>query len=88
MLANSVTITFITEKCTNIILNLTFKLLDMKYFNIKSNYGTETVDELNPKDFKSYREFKKELNRLVKEYHIAGINVYISQRCDQTWNKK
>jgi hypothetical protein len=57
----------------------------MKYFNIKTQYGVETIDELNRKDFSSYSEFKKELLRLKKEYIIAGMNVYISQRCDKTW---
>lgn len=58
----------------------------MKYFNIKSNYGVETVDCLDPNDFNSGKEFRTELKRLKNEYHIAGINVYISQRCDKTWN--
>ena len=30
----------------------------MKYFNFKSSQGTETVDELNPADFKTSKEFK------------------------------
>jgi len=59
----------------------------MKYINLKTNYGTETIDELNPKDFNTYKEFKTELRRLINEYHIAGIDVYSSQRCDKTWNK-
>jgi hypothetical protein len=35
----------------------------MKYLNLKSDYGIETVDELDPKDFKTYREFRTELKR-------------------------
>ena len=58
----------------------------MKYFNIKSHYGVETVDCLDPKDFDSSKEFRTELKRLKNEYHIAGMNVYISQRCDKSWN--
>lgn len=58
----------------------------MKYLNLKTNYGVETVDELNPKDFKNYREFRTELRRLKNEYHSCGMNVYISQRADKTWN--
>ena len=59
----------------------------MKYFNIKSVYGVETVDELNRKDFKTYREFKNEVRRLLGEYHLSGMNVYLSSRCDKTWNQ-
>lgn len=59
----------------------------MKYLNIKTIYGVETVDELNPKDFETFKEFRAELKRLVKEYHIANMDVYISQRCCKEWNK-
>lgn len=58
----------------------------IKYFNIKSNYGVETIDELNPKDFNSRKEFVKELRRLKGEYLLCGMSVYISQRPDKTWN--
>lgn len=54
--------------------------MKMRYFNLKTSYGTETVDQLSQSDFKTYREFRKELKRLLNEYHISGINVYISQR--------
>jgi hypothetical protein len=59
----------------------------VRYFNIKSNYGVETVDEINSADFKTFKEFKNELNRLFKEYLISGFNVYISQKADKSWNK-
>jgi hypothetical protein len=59
----------------------------MKYLNLRSQYGVETVGELNPKDFKSYKDFKIELQRLVNEYHLAGMAVYASSRPDKTWNK-
>jgi hypothetical protein len=64
------------------------KLNIMKYLNIKSNYGIETIDQLDPKDFKTRKEFYMELNRLVREYRLAGMFVYISQRCNKTWNWK
>lgn len=57
----------------------------MKYLNMKTNYGIETIDELDPKDFGSYREFRTELKRLVGEYHLAGMPVYTSQRCTKDW---
>ena len=55
------------------------------YFNMKSNYGVETVDELNSKDFNTYKEFREELIRLRKEYRFAGMDVYTSQRCTNEW---
>ena len=59
----------------------------IKYLNMKTNYGTETVDDLDSRDFQTPREFRAELRRLVNEYHLCGMNVYISSRPDKTWNK-
>lgn len=59
----------------------------MKYLNLKTNYGIETVDELNPKDFKTFREFRTELKRLISEYRIAGMDVYSSQRPSLCYQK-
>jgi hypothetical protein len=53
----------------------------MRYLNYKSNYGVETVDCLDQKDFTFYRDFRIELARLLHEYRLAGMDVYISQRC-------
>ena len=58
----------------------------MKYLNVKTSHGVETVDQVDPKDFKNNMEFKGELLRLRREYILAGINVYVSQRCDASWN--
>jgi hypothetical protein len=58
----------------------------MRYFNLKTNHGTETVDELDRNGFKTYKEYRIELRRLKREYFIAGMNVYISQRACKDWN--
>lgn len=58
----------------------------MKYLNIKTSYGVETVDELDRNNFDSYKEFRKELRRLVSEYHLCGMGVYVSQRACKEWN--
>lgn len=59
------------------------------FFNIKSqSHGTETVDELNRKDFKSHKEYRREVNRLRNEYQIAGMNVYTSKRSTNDWKNK
>lgn len=59
----------------------------IRYFNFKSFYGVETIDEINRKDFNSYKEFKTELRRLLKEYYLCGMNVYISQRSTKEWRE-
>ena len=59
-----------------------------KYFNIKGNYGTETIDEISQKDFQNYSEFRKECRRLANEYRLSGMNAYISQRCTKDWKNK
>lgn len=51
-----------------------------RYINFKGSQGVETVDQLERQDFSTYREFKKELNRLLTEYRLSGMAVYISQR--------
>lgn len=58
-----------------------------RYINIKTNYGVETVDEINKSDFPTYPEFKKELRRLIYEYRLAGMMVYSSIRCTKEWKK-
>jgi len=57
----------------------------MKFLNLKTSYGVETVDQLDPNDFENFKAFRLELNRLVSEYHLAGMPVYVSSRCDKTW---
>ena len=52
----------------------------MKYYNIKTSQGVETVDHIERKNFATYKEYITELKRLKNEYFICGMNVYISQR--------
>lgn len=59
-----------------------------RYFNVKTNYGIETIDEINKNDFKSTIEYINEKNRLIKEYHLSGINVYLSSRSTKDWKDK
>ncbi len=59
----------------------------IKYFNMHTTYGVETVDELNSKDFLSFKLFRKELKRLLDEYHYCWMHVYISQRSDKNWRE-
>lgn len=58
----------------------------MRYLNLRTSYGVETVDELNSKDFSSRKDYLIELKRLISEYHLSGQPVYVSSRCDKSWN--
>ena len=58
-----------------------------KYLNLKTHYGVETVDELDSSDFKTYKEFREELKRLLYEYHLSGQNAYISIRACKEWRE-
>ena len=57
----------------------------MAYLNMKTSYGTETVDEVDRKDFKSFRKYHNEVRRLAQEYRLAGMNVYTSTRPCKEW---
>lgn len=57
----------------------------IRYINMRSQYGVETVDELNSTDFESYKAFRVELRRLIGEYRLAGMDVYSSQRACKDW---
>lgn len=57
----------------------------MKYFNLKSVYGVETVDQIDRKDFGSHKEYKAELKNMLSGYREAGMPVYLSQRCTNDW---
>ncbi len=56
------------------------------YLNFKGAQGRETVDELSQVgSLASAKEFRKELNRLMSEYELAGMPVYSSNRPCQNW---
>lgn len=60
----------------------------IRYFNLKTQYGIETIDEINKNDFKSTIEYINEKNRVIKEYRLSGINVYLSTRSTKEWREK
>jgi len=59
-----------------------------KYLNLKTPYGVETVDQLDRADFNSHKEYRAELIRLRREYHIAGMGVYASSRATREWRER
>jgi hypothetical protein len=60
----------------------------IKYLNLKTSYGVETVDQLDRAEFNSYKEFRAELLRLRREYHTAGMEVYASSRATKEWREQ
>lgn len=58
------------------------------YFNTKTTYGIETIDELDLKDFSNWKDFVLERKRLKGEYDMVMGGVYLSQRCTNDWRQK
>lgn len=55
------------------------------YLNLKSSAGRETVDEFSPEPGQSARAFGAYVWEMVREYHLAGMDVYHSQRACSNW---
>lgn len=58
------------------------------YLNMKTSEGVETVDEFTREKGQSPIEFRKYISQMIREYHIAGMNVYKSSRCTKDWKIK
>lgn len=54
----------------------------MKYFNIKTSTGIETIDSIDRNDFKTYKEYKTELKSMLYNYRMIPFysGIYLSQR--------
>ena len=57
----------------------------MIYLNTITQQGKETIDQIDRKDFATFKDFKRELNNRIFNYSIAGILVYKSQRKCREW---
>lgn len=60
----------------------------MVYIQRRQGGELETVDELNRNDFATFKEFRKELRRLLNEYNLSDPSAiyYRSQRACKSWN--
>ena len=58
------------------------------YLNMRTSSGIETVDEFTPEEGQEPRAFCAYVRDMVKEYRIAGMNVYTSSRCARDWSNK
>lgn len=56
-----------------------------RYLNTRTDYGVETLDELDSADFNGSREFSKELHRLREEYTMSGSPCWVSRRATKEW---
>lgn len=59
--------------------------MNTTYLNMRTSQGVETVDEFTKETTQSPKEFRQYVNSMVKEYQIAGMNVYRSSRCTNDW---
>lgn len=55
------------------------------YLNMKTAQGIETVDEFTREEKQAPKEFRAYVSQMVKEYHLAGMQVYRSSRCTKDW---
>jgi len=58
------------------------------YLNMQTSQGVETVDEFTREENQTPKVFRLYVNQMVKEYQIAGMNVYKSSRCTNDWKTK
>ena len=57
----------------------------MTYLNTITQQGKETIDQIDRKDFATFKDFKKELNNRIINYAMAGMLVYTSKRKCKDW---
>lgn len=55
------------------------------YFNMKTNFGVETVDQCISSEYENMKAYRAEIKSMLSNYHLAGINVYLSYRCTKEW---
>lgn len=58
------------------------------YLNIRTSYGVETVDEFTQEPGQSYKEFRRYVSEMQREYHLCGQMVYKSSRSTKEWRQK
>ena len=58
------------------------------FLNMRTFQGVETVEEFTREENQTPKEFRLYVNQMVKEYQIAGMNVYKSSRCTNDWKQK
>lgn len=57
----------------------------MIYINAQTPNGVKTVDEISKLDFNCYEDFENELNTLINNYELKGVQVTPSQFQTKNW---
>jgi len=57
----------------------------MIYLNMRTQQGTETIDQIDRKDFATFKEYKRELKSMIDNYRACNMQVYKSQRACKEW---
>ena len=57
----------------------------MIYLNMRTKQGIETVDQIDRKDFATFKEYKRELKSMIDNYQLCNMQVYKSQRACKEW---
>jgi len=58
------------------------------YLNMRTSQGIETVDEFTQEAGQYWKDFRKYVREMVRNYQEAGMNVYRSSRCTKEWREK
>jgi hypothetical protein len=61
--------------------------MKVKYINIKTDFGIETIDEIRLQEFKTRIDYIKEYKRLLNEYRLNGLNAWLSRRACKNWSE-
>ena len=61
--------------------------MKVKYINIKTDYGIETIDEIRLQEFKTRIDYIEEYKRLLNEYRLNGLNAWLSIRPCKNWSE-
>jgi hypothetical protein len=55
------------------------------YLNARYGRSVETIDEFNSSSHTNIKEFFVYVKKMMQEYRMAGIPVYISSRSTKEW---
>ena len=61
----------------------------IRYINVKTAQGVETIDEFDSADFPDSKAFRAEVRRCLAEYKtIYGSSVWSSSRSTKDWRER
>lgn len=62
----------------------------IRYINVVTGFGIETIDEIDSTKYNSFKEFRKYLKDQIKDYLSSGCyyQVYSSQRATKEYRER